>query len=64
MTDRLVAEPADLPDTITEGVALQSAALRLLCAEMQALAAILQVSLPHPPPTEAEIDAEFENMPV
>jgi hypothetical protein len=56
----------DEADLITAGVALQTEGLKLLLAEMQALAALLPHGLPGPtaPETSAEIEEGFDNMPV
>ncbi len=64
----LIRQEAEL---IEAGLALQTDGLRLLLAEMQGLAALIpQVTPVHAPdasqnaPTEAEIEAGFDNMPV
>lgn len=53
-------EDAALAET---AVTLQSDALRLLLAEMQALAHVLGGPPVHPR-SDAEVEAEFDNMPV
>lgn len=64
MTDRT---PADLirdeAELLASGVKLQNQSLELLLAEMRALAALLPCQDSHLP-TDAEIEAGFDNMPV
>jgi hypothetical protein len=60
----LIRQEADL---IVSGLALQvqlqEQGLDLLCAEMHALAQMLP-GAPHPARSEAETEADFDNMPV
>lgn len=61
-TDELLKKEAELIDA---GVALQEQGLALLLAEMQALKGMMTAVTPeHEPPTEAETEAGFDNMPV
>jgi hypothetical protein len=64
MTQR---KPADLirdeADLIAAGFGLQQQGLDLLLAEMRALAALLPGEA-SPLPTDAEVEAGFDNMPV
>lgn len=60
-------EPADLireeTDLLTAGIELQQQGLDLLLVEMRALAAMLPGEK-SPLPTDAEVEAGFDNMPV
>jgi hypothetical protein len=56
----LIAREAEL---LESGLKLQSQGLDLLLAEMQALATLIPGAPAHHP-TEAEIEADFDNMPV
>lgn len=64
MTDRT---PADLirdeAELLASGIKLQNQSLELLLAEMRALAALLPGQDSHLP-TDAEIEAGFDNMPI
>lgn len=59
--------PADLiraeADVLAAGLELQHQGLDLLLAEMRALAALMPGE-PQQEPTDAEIEAGFDNMPV
>ena len=59
-TADLIRDEADL---LATGIELQHQGLDLLLAEMRALAALMPGE-PQPEPTEAEIEAGFDNMPV
>jgi hypothetical protein len=48
---------------LVAGVDLQQQGLRLLLAEMRALAVLLPCAAAHPP-SDAEVEAQFDNMPV
>jgi hypothetical protein len=64
--DGMLGEMAHLAVEVTEvAVAGQAAGLRLLAAEMQALAHLMpgMAGVPHAM-TDAEIEADFDNMPV
>jgi hypothetical protein len=60
-------KPADLireeADLLAAGLELQHQGLDLLLAEMRALAALMPGEADHTP-TDAEIEAGFDNMPV
>ncbi|MDP3195758.1 hypothetical protein [Tabrizicola sp.] len=62
-----VIRPADLireeADLLAAGLELQQQGMELLLAEMRALAAMLPGEDPHLP-TDAEVEAGFDNMPV
>ena len=60
-TADLIRDEAEL---LQAGIALQAQGLRLLLAEMEALAAMLPVTPPPTPASEAETEAGFDNMPV
>lgn len=64
--DTALDQMAHLAGEMTDAaVAGQAAGLRLLAAEMQALATMLPgMATPPPAQTEAEIEADFDNMPV
>lgn len=64
MTDRATTELSDVAEAVAETVALQNAGLELLRAEMQALVALMQATIPHRAPSEQEIDAGFDNVPL
>lgn len=64
MTQKKTSDAATASDPITEGIQAQIAGLDLLLAEIKALAAVLPVALPHDPPSDAEIEADHDNMPV
>ncbi len=60
--DQMAHLAGEMTDVVIAG---QSAGLRLLAAEMQALAAMLPgMAEPAPAQTDAEIEADFDNMPV
>ncbi|HEY6919016.1 MAG TPA: hypothetical protein VI412_07120 [Tabrizicola sp.] len=59
-TARLIREEADL---LEAGVKLQTQGLDLLLAEMRALALLLPGAAPERK-TDAEVEADFDNMPV
>lgn len=64
MTSRKPAELVrDEADLLTAGIELQHQGLDLLLAEMRALAALMPGEETHPQ-TEAEVEAQFDNMPV
>lgn len=54
----------DEEDLLKAGIALQGEGLRLLLAEMQALATMIPAGKPQGPHDEAETEAGFDNMPV
>jgi hypothetical protein len=56
----LIREEAEL---LAAGITLQQQGLALLLAEMRALAALMPGERPRPP-SDAEIEADFDNMPV
>lgn len=56
----LIREEADL---VAAGMALQHQGLQLLLAEMRALAALMPGERSHSP-SDAEIEADYDNMPV
>ncbi|MFN4191935.1 MAG: hypothetical protein ACK4FR_03260 [Tabrizicola sp.] len=60
-------KPADLirdeADLLTAGIELQQQGLELLLAEMRALTTLMPGENRHQP-TDAEIEAGFDNMPV
>ncbi|HSF65184.1 MAG TPA: hypothetical protein VLA78_12395 [Paracoccaceae bacterium] len=59
----LAEETGALAERMAEGQqAAAEVGLRVLLAEMQALAAVLPAA--HPPRSDAEIEADFDNMPV
>ena len=61
-TDGILAAEAEL---IAAGSALQEQGLALLLAEMQALKGMMTAATPkQEPPSEAETEAGFDNMPV
>ena len=64
MSEREVCQDMlTVTDLAAAGLALQGQSLALLLAEVQALAILMPGnSVPHP--TEAEIEAEHDNMPV
>jgi hypothetical protein len=49
---------------ITTGLDLQAQALSLLLAEMRALSEVLPGASPHLSRADAEIEGDFDNMPV
>lgn len=53
----------DEADLVAAGIALQQQSLELLLAEMRALATLMPGTETHQP-TDAEIEAGFDNMPV
>ncbi len=57
---RPIREDADL---LTAGLELQNQGLELLLAEMRALAALMPGETVHLP-SDAEFEADFDNMPV
>jgi hypothetical protein len=62
-------ETADLirqeAEIIESGLQLQTEGLTLLLAEMQALAGMISAAaVPHEPKSDAETEADFDNMPV
>ena len=61
-----VGQMANLAGEMTEvAVAGQAAGLRLLAAEMQALARMMPgLAAPSALPSDPEVEAEFDNMPV
>jgi hypothetical protein len=64
-----VKDPADLirqeVALVESGVELQSQGLALLLAEMQALAGMISASaVPYETKSDAETEADFDNMPV
>ncbi len=64
MTSRNIAEVIhDKTDLLASGIEWQHQGLDLLLAEMRALAALIPGDTPRLP-TEAEIEAGFDNMPV
>ncbi|AZL57466.1 hypothetical protein EI545_00575 [Tabrizicola piscis] len=65
------SKPTDLirkeADFVEAGLSLQTESLRLLLAEMQALAAVLPhvgKIEPSSAETEAQVEADFDNMPI
>ncbi len=64
MTSRNIAEVIhDKTDLLASGIEWQHQGLDFLLAEMRALAALIPGDTPRLP-TEAEIEASFDNMPV
>ncbi len=69
-SDSALGQMAHLGGEMTElAVAGQAAGLRLLAAEMQALASLMPglaapSALPSALPSDPEVEAEFDNMPV
>lgn len=65
-SDTLMDQMAHFAGELTEAaVAGQAAGLRLLAAEMQALTQVMPgLAGPGHSPSEAEIEADFDNMPV
>lgn len=64
MTARKPADPIrDEAEFLAAGIRVQQQALELLLAEMRALAALMPGESRHPP-SDAEIEAGFDNMPV
>ncbi|MFC3087599.1 hypothetical protein [Tabrizicola soli] len=61
-SEDLVQAEAEL---LSAGIALQEQGLALLLAEMQALKGVMSGSVPlAEPKTDAETEADFDNMPV
>lgn len=62
-----IPTPADLirdeAELLAAGAKLQSQGLELLLAEMRALAALMPGDVASPP-SEAEVEAGFDNMPI
>lgn len=58
----LIQQEADL---VEAGLSLQNEGLKLLLAEMQALATLIPAAVPaSPPASDAEVEAGFDNMPI